>query len=500
MGSVEFSLFLVKNSLIDKADDKFKTIMQWSDVDLFRRPLNFLFPADASDRLDRLLDHDSNTLTNVRFPRVPLRVKTGGYINFDMKMAQTGPDERRLDFYKPNREPGGPSTTPNEPAADMESFFTFVEELLASPFNEDIELTMVSVDALKEESSLSQDDRNTARESIEEKLQSKAVGGKLGKLDDASYGLVTSGGWDEEAFDREMAVVAEKLNLAPALLAAKSANIDLDDRTLPSDKLHQALNHSKNVFLGEVEQTEELNKLSDVVDGIEHNRNLILDALKRYSYRVSSRTIFDTKASSMLAQLQQGKVNLEGHIRSPDEILVMADHPDLSIKHDLAQLEDLIRMRVRRPESDRLKPDFYELCRSTLIQEEFLTELRATLTKHGEKAQNIGFRIKGMPPVKHAGLHWEALNKISAEGHPVWIDRFGDVVVAPEALNCLKSGYIEIPTPLLRKLSEHNDGSTLLTQLIATWRKLYVGVISADLNDQLKIYSQELGITIALED
>ena len=67
MDSVEFSLYLVKNSLIDRADDRFKTIMQWKDVDLFRQPLSFLFPADAHGRVDRLLESRSQLFKDIVF-------------------------------------------------------------------------------------------------------------------------------------------------------------------------------------------------------------------------------------------------------------------------------------------------------------------------------------------------------------------------------------------------------------------------------------------------
>lgn len=501
----EFSLFLVKNSYIDKADDRFKTIMRWKDVDLFRQPLSFLFPADAHDRVERLLDRDDVSLFgNVVFPQVPLRVKTGGYINFDMKVTEKSGGARQLDFFKPgradpqSRESGGAS----EPAADMYSFFNFVEDLLASPFDGDLDLTMVSMEALREsDHSLTDAEKDAAREEFEAGLQRHAVGGKVGKLDEASYGLLTSTGFDEEAFELEMQNVATRLNIPAEKLALKSANMEIDDRDVAPEKLHQALHQARGVFVGEIEDEHGIGKLTGVIDGIEHNRKLIQEALKRYRYRVSPRNVADNLASVSIAVLQQGKVNLEGQIRRPDEIIVLADHPDISIEHDLAQLEDLIRMRVKKPATEREKPDYYELCRSTMIQERFAEELTSMLDRHGEVPERVGFRIKGMPPVRRGGLHWDALNALAAKGHPVWIDRFGDAVVAPEALACLKGGMIEMPPPLMKKLAGHFDGKELMTQLVTTWQAMNVRVVSADLPDyELKTLAQELGITVAVED
>jgi len=497
--SVEFSLYLVKSSLIDRADDRFKAIMQWNDVDLFRQPLSFLFPADAHGRVDRLLESRSELFKNIVFPRVPIRVKTGGYINFDMKMNELPDGERRLDFFKPGK--GDAVAEDAQPPTDMYSFFNFVEGLLSSPYDGEMGLTMVSVEGLRDDSSLSDEEKKSARAEIEGELQAKAIGGKVGKLDEASYGLITKGDFDEDAFEREVALVAEKLDLDPTALAARSANVRIDETDMPGEKLQQALGHSRGVFLGEIEDDKGLHTLSGVIDGIDHNRRLVEGALKKYQYRTSARLVTDNVATTSLSNLQQGKINLEGKIRLPDEILVMADHPDLALQHDIAQLKDLISLRARQAEAEQDKPDFYELCRSTMIQEEFATQLDMMLLEQNVSATSVGFRVRGMPPIKRGGLHWDALNALAAKGHPVWIDRFGDAVVAPEALGCLKNGYIELPPGLLKTLAKHFDGKELMGKLINTWRGLDVTVISADLPDyELKTMAQELGINISVED
>ena len=499
MESVEFSLYLVKSSLIDRADDRFKSIMLWKDVDLFRQPLSFLFPADAHGRVDRLLESRSELFNDIVFPRVPIRVKTGGYINFDMKMNELPGGERRLDFFKPGK--GDNPAQDKKPPTDMYSFFNFVEGLLSSPYDSEMGLTMVSVDGLRDDSSLTDAEKKTARAEIEDGLQSKAIGGKVGKLDEASYGLITKGDFDEEAFEREVALVAEKLDLKPEALATRSANVKIDETDMPGEKIQQALGHSRGVFLGEIEDDKGLHTLSGVIDGIDHNRRLVEGALKKYQYRTSARLVTDNVATTALSNLQQGKINLEGKIRLPDEILVMADHPDLALLHDVAQLKDLISLRSKRPASEQQKPDFYELCRSTMIQPDFASQLDIMLLEQSVNPSCIGFRVRGMPPIKRGGLHWDALNAIAAKGHPVWIDRFGDAVVAPEALGCLKHGYIELPPGLLKTLAKHFDGKELMGKLINTWRDLDVTVVSADLPDyELKTMAQELGINISVED
>jgi len=496
--TVEFSLYLVKNSLIDKADDRFKRIMRWSDVDLFRQPLSFLFPADAHGRVDRLLESRSKLFENIVFPRVPIRVKTGGYINFDMKMNDLADGQRRLDFFKPGN--GETVAASDDPPVDMYSFYNFVEDLLHSPYDGDMGLTMVSVDGLRDGGALSDSERTAARAEIEEGLRAKAIGGKLGKLDEASYGLITRGDFDEADFEREMAVVADKLNLDPQDLGARSANVEIDDRDMAPETLKQALNQSRGIFLGEIEDDAGLSSLSNIVSGIEHNRRLIKDALRNYHYRTSERLVTDNIATSSISVLQQGKVNLEGKIRMPDEIIVMADHPDLALEHDLAQLEDMLRVAGQKAEPER-RLEFYEVCRSSCIQERFFDRLEELVVQYALQCDKIGFRIKGLPPVKRGGLHWDAVNRLAGLGHPVWIDRFGDAVVSADGLECLKHGYIELPPSLMRTLAGHFEGKDLMSKLIETWRGLDVTVVAADLPDyELKTLAQELGVTVTVED
>jgi len=474
--------------------------MRWKDVDVFRQPLSFLFPPDAHDRLDRLLENDSSLFSQVTFPKVPLRVKTGGYINFDMKIDVVDAESRRLEFFKPGKADAEAAALPT---TDMYSFFNFVEKLLESPFDGDLDLTMIDVGALRGGADADLDDaaKKQVREEVEATLKKQAVGGQVGQLDEASYGLLAESGFDEAAFEREMQVVAEKTGISPDKLGIRTDNVQIDDHDISGEQLQKALNHSRGVFLGEVEQEGGLSTLSNVVDGIEHNRRLIQNALKRYNYRTSPRLVNNNTASVSIALLQQGKINLEGKIRQPDEIIVLPDHPDIALAHDVAQLEDLIRVRSKKSADERKKPDFYELCRSTLVQDAFFDKLADILKRTGETAEGVGFRIKGVPPVKRGGVHWDAIQRLADAGHPLWLDRFGDAVVAPEALSCLKGGFIEMPPELMRKLAGHFDGKDMMSKLVETWKALNVGVLSADLPTyELKTTAQELGITISVED
>ena len=502
MSSLEFSLFLVKKSVIEKADKAFRTVMGWSEEDLFRQPASFLFPADAHGRLDKLLENEDPRFDAITYPRVPLRVKAGGYVNFDMKIERQEDENLRLDFYKPGE--AKKTDTSDVETADMYSFFNFVEQLLNTPLDGDLDLTMISMDALRDDSNagLSEEQKDAARADIEAKLKSQAVGGQIGKLDEASYGLISAGDFDEEAFEEELKNVAKKLSIDPEALSSRSAKVKIDDRDIDPDKLRQALNHSRAVFVGEIQDDTELESLSGVLDGIDHNRKLIKEALEQKNYLTSQRSVSDNKENTIsVALLQQGKVNMDRRIMSPDDFIVMADHPDLSFAHDIAQLDRMIRLRVMKSTFEREKPDFYEVCRSTIIQKEFAVELKQMLAKHKEEPRLVGFRIMGLPPVKSNGVHWDALNALAKSGHPLWIDRFGDAVIEGDSLGCLKDGFVEMPASMMRKLAGHFDGKDLMIKLVETWGTRDVRVISADLPDyELKTLAMQLGITFALED
>ncbi|WP_191251291.1 hypothetical protein [Kordiimonas sediminis] len=501
MTQPEFRLFLTPTKLIDRVDDSFIKIMRWSEIDLFRQPIGFLFPADAHGRLEKLMDADMSLFKDIVFPNVPLRVSTGGYINFDMKVVDLEDGKRQLDFYKPGRLDGSASDSAAGPT-DMYSFFNFVEKLLASPYDGDMGVTMVDVGGLRDDSILDEAQKAEVKKEVEATLKRQALGGHVGMLDDASYGLITTGDFDEESFEKELATVATKLNINPAVLGARSANIKVDDREIDPKELRQALNHSRGVFLGEIESKDDLESLTGVLDGIKHNRRLIEDALREYKYRTSPRLVMDNVATVSLAVLQQGKVNLERQLRLPSEIIVMEDHPDLAYAHDMAQLEELIRMKMRRDDpSEREKVEFYDLCRSTLALPDFETKLQGMITQNRGEARLIGFRIKGMPPVKRGGIHWDVVKRLAKQGHPVWVDRFGDAVVDPGAMTFLQGGFVEMPHDMMKKLAGHFDGKEMMAKLVETWKALNVQVLSADLpNYEMKTLAQQLGISVSVAD
>ncbi len=496
---LEFSITLNDAGLIETSSKSFSAILQWKDVDVFRRPLSFLFPPDAHGRVDRLVA-SKTIMENVVFPSVPVRFKPGGFINFDMKMKEMSAGKRHLEFYKP----GGASVNKNESSqsnTDMYSFFNFVERLLDSPFDGDLDMTMIEVEALRDEM-LSEEEKKAVRNEVEENLKTHAVGGELGQLDEASYGLIVSGGFDEEAFEAELVKVAENLDIDPALMGIRSANVTIDDRDLEPETLRTALSHSRGLFVGEVEgDMAALESLTAVVDGVNHNRNLVLDAIKKYQFRISERLMMDNVASISVAALQQGKVNIDGRLRLPDEIIVLPDHPDIALEHDLAQLDEFSRVRAHRKAEDQDRPDFYELCRSCLVQDAFLGGLKDILDRHSLPAEKLGFRLKGMPPSKRGGPHWQAAKSLIEAGHPVWLDRFGDAVTDPSLYDFLQGGYVELPAEILSRLSNHFDGADIMSALIEKWQANSVGVLMVDLkNIKLKTLAQEMGVRLSVLD
>ncbi len=512
MTDPELSILIDDNAAIVSVDDRFKAIMKWTDIDLFRQPFTYLLPPDAHGRMEKLFAGDTGLFNQILFPRVPLRVKTGGYINFDMRIKQGGESGRWLEFFKPmphqnTHKNTGPASKANDlqPASDLYSFFNFVERLLESPFEGDVALTMLDITALREDGAggLSDADKTAVRTEIETTLAAQALGGHVGQFDEASYGLLTSSDFDEDAFEAELKNVAQALNINPDKLGVRRHDMALDDRSLPAKDLHQALNHSKSAFLGELDSGFSLDSLSSVVDGVAHNCNLIREALKKYQYLLSERTVLDNRELISVAVLFEGKVNLEGQIRLPDEIIVMVDHPQLAFDHDMAQLKDLLdKLDKEIDRTDKIQRlHFYGLCRSTLLHDRFLDGLADMLQKAGTPPNQLGFRIQGLPPRKRGGPHWDAIGTLSQIGHPLWLDRFGDAVVDTALLQQLSGGLIEAPAVLMRKLAAHFDGKDLMEKLIATWHGANVKVLAADMPDYaMKELAQSLGIKFSLSD
>ncbi len=504
MGSEAFIIKLNKAGKIAPDDKRIAEILRWQNIDLFMQPLSFIFPPDAHGRVDALIESAGN-FENVIFPRVPLRYKPGGYINFDMKFVKHDDETSSLEFYKPGEDCH--ESNVEVATTDMYSFFNFVGELLNSPLEGNLAVTMVEVEGLRAGSGLTNDEQASIRSEVESQLKKQAVGGKLGKLDEASYGLLSGGDFDEEAFEKELAAAAVKLNIAPDALGVRAAKVKIDDREIDSATLKMALSHSRSIFLGEIDSDVELGNLSDVISGIQHNCNLVTDAIKKFQYMVISRQIYDAKESISRAVLQQGKVNIDGRITLPGKLIVLYDHPDIAYSHDMAQIDEMMRVIKFTINSNPSvhyndgKLDYYELCRSTLLKESFINDLSAILKKHGQATSMLGFRILEMPPSKKGGVHWETLLKLTGLGHSLWIDRFGDAVIDESLMKMLHGGYIEMPLQVMKKLAGHFDGKDMMTQLVSTWSSKGVGVVAADLPDiKMKQLANDIGIKLNLKD
>lgn len=504
MSSEAFIIKLNKAGKIAPDDKRIAQILRWQNIDLFMQPLSFIFPPDAHGRVDALFEAGEN-FENVTFPRVPLRYKPGGYINFDMKMIVNEDGSRTMQFFKPGSDAG--ESNVDVATTDMYSFFNFVGELLNSPLDGDLEVDMIEVEGLKAGNGISPDDQAIIRDKVESELKKKAVGGKLGKLDEASYGLLSGGDFDEEAFEKEIIAAAAKLNISSEALGVRAARVKIDDREIDPDTLKMALSHSRSIFLGEIDSDEELGNLSDVISGIQHNCNLVKDAIKKFQFMTIDRQIFDAKESVSKAVLKQGKVTIDGRVTLPGKLIVMTDHPDIAYDHDLAQLDELLRVMkftINNNPNDHYndgKLDYYEICRSTLLNPAFLNDLNALLKSYGQPATMLGFRVLEMPPAKKGGMHWKSLKKLAAAGHILWIDRFGDAVIDESLMKLLSGGMVEMPLQVMKTLAAHFDGKDMMIKLVQTWSGKGVGVVSADMPDmKMKQLAHDIGIGLNLED
>lgn len=496
----------VTDNMLDPQDQRLSRVLGWKDFDLFRQPVEFLFPPDAHGRIGKLFSSD-RPLEQVVFPKVPLRYHAGGYINFDMTLSKTTDGDWRLDFFKPDTgttAQEGQQGADTVATQDMSGFFNFVQDILESPFDGDIDMSFVEVAGLRQESDLSDENRRSLRENVEKELKSQAVGGRIGKIDNATYGFLTTGEFEEEAFEEELRGAAEKLGIASEDLGVRSRQIAIDEKDLSREQMTQALGQAAKSFTGEIEDDPTATRLSAVISGLEHHLNLIKSALRQYDFRAGKRLIFRAQDNQRTAILVEGKVGIDGHYRRPDELVNMVDHADLALDHDLAQLEDIIRLqgmdaRKAIAKGQSVVPIYYNLCRACLLSPDFISRLSALIKGAGLTPDQIGLRLKGLPPIKRGGPHWDCITQLKTLGFRIWVDRFGDAVSGDKLTNLLEFGMIEMPQILLKKLVHHYDGKDLIKNLVSVWQAKNVTVVSADFTEEKwKRQSLDAGIGIYL--
>ncbi|WND02476.1 EAL domain-containing protein [Temperatibacter marinus] len=496
--SSEFSISVTETHLLDPSDGRLSKILGWEEYDLFRQPVEFLFPPDAHSRLQKLLAAERK-LDHVVFPKVPLRYHAGGYINFDMQITSNDDGSWLFEFFKVAKGSGQPTPSAEHiPAQEIYAFFDFVQAVLESPYEGDLDMAMIQVSGLREGAGLSPDQREKVRDTVEEELKNQAIGGRIGQVDEATYSLLTGGDFHEELFHEEVENAAKSLGLSLEELGVKSRTVAIDDPTLPADQMQKALSQATFAFSGHIDDMADARSITEVVSGIEHHVNLIKAALNAYGYRIGKRQASYAVAGQKFAFLLEGKVDIDGHFRRPDELINLVDHADLALEHDLKQIEEVLRQLAVQKDSSQDKI-FYDLCRSCLLVPDFHERLNDLLEKYLIMPSQIGLRIMGVPPIKRGGPHWQTIKRIRKKGILLWTDRFGDAVTDEELAPLLKEGVIEMPASLLKKLISHFDGKDLITQLVKVWQSKSVWVVLENIEDEKwKRQALEAGIEIYL--
>ncbi len=495
--SPEFCLTLYPDGRIRKMEDAMTRILGWKAEDVFGLAFSTLLPLDAQNRMDMLWEKAAE-LDGVTMPRVPLRHQSGnGYINFDIGIAADA-DAIALTVFKPAK------TAAKEPVPepeDTEAFFAFVESVVNGGEAGAAGLAMVNMPGLVD-GSVSADKAAELRAGIEDTLRQKAVGGKIGRLDDAAYAFLTEDKFDQEELEKDIAKTTKRLEVNAAELGLVTQGLEVDQKNIDPKVLRNALNHARGVFLGEVEGREE-HTLTDMINGIEHHRRLILSALKEHGFRTTPREIRDGRTNTQIGVLHQPKMIIDTKIRFAGDLIVLRDHADVAAEHDLTIFTEFLRLfslqedekRARRPRA------FFELCVVNLADAGFIGKLLTLTSQYAQDARGLGFRIRHLPSLRAGGAAWQGLDRLVEAGFFAWIDRFADVVTDEGLMQKVQGGMVEVSAKFLDRIAGHPDGRGLTMQLIDVWQSKGVTLLSADLEtDERKLLAHELGLYIALAD
>ena len=498
----EFWITLYPDGRIRRADKAITRILGWRPEQIFGLPLSHLLPFDAQSRMELLWENDG-FLNGLTLPKVPLRHANGaGYINFDMQVSvDEASGDRRLDVFKPAQESA--AEEPMEEPLGTEEFFDFVDSVVRGEGDGAKDLAMVDVAGLREGglgAKLGAEKEAALTAGIEAAIRDKALDGKVGKIDEAAYAFLTEDSFDREELERELAAAAKQLQVNADDLGLKTKGLEIDQRDLDSDTLKQALNHARGVFLGEIDGRDD-QTLSDVIDGVEHHRRLIRDALDAHKHRTTPREVRDGRTNVRLAVLHQPKVLIDNRIRFADELIVLRDHPDLAAKHDLTIFAEFLRLRTLAEDKERRVPGMFELCFVNLKNAEYISEIIDLFRSKKIRPGEIGFRIRLMPSLRGGGAAWDGFRRLARAGFPLWIDRFGDVVTDEDLMHQVTGGMVELSARTLDRIAAHPEGKALTIRLIETWRRKGVTLLSADLvKYERKELAQKLGLTVALAD
>lgn len=416
-----------------------------------------------------------------------LRILSGGDQEavFDVTIQPAGPDKFWILFA-----PAAGQEAIQGPVA-KENFLTAVAETLGLPDAPAMQMVMLDFEALRDaelSEKLGDSGMREVRKSIEGALTEAAVDGQVGRLDATSYGVLSPVGQDKDAMVASVADATEKLGVSKTELGATAQSVTLDaEEGAEAESVRGLLSHAAHKFYQSVRKGTPFGAatLTEVSEEVQQAITIIETALQRGDVTVEAREVRRIADGHVSLCLAHGALIFGDEAVPPDQLIVLADHPELCGRYDRTIVA---AAAASVPDGGSATPIIVDIDATTLETGE-AGRIAAEMKIAGYK---IGFRPHGIDMAASRSKGARQVYQLLKDGVPVWLMNFSTAISKTRRL---RGAYVEVSATFLRDLSNQPERNMLLARFLKIWHEVEVSLVALNVDSKnLASFMGKLGI------
>ena len=365
----------------------------------------------------------------------------------------------------------------------------------------DTKLTLLQLDGLDRLSSQVDDaTRNGMLADIGAYLRSESYGGdSVGRLDGEKYGFVHDSSVDLDEVSQTIQQLSRSIDPAGDGIGFQGSTLDLtSDEAISDVDAGQILVYAINQFADSTSEFS-IKSLSDGLDQLLSNTKERVNALKTTLARSEFQFVFQG-----IYSLRDGNVHhYEVLSRFPDEkdtlkVITFAENVGLIQELDLAVCARVIRLMQEQDAHGTALRLSVNLSGRSLVNEIFITNLRAMLSRIGQLRRNLLLEVTETSKIDDLAQANNIIQDFRRDGHRVCLDDFGAGAASFQYLQALAVDFVKIDGAYVQKVLNRPRDAAILKAMVGVSKDLRMQTIAEciETKEQLQ-FVNKLGVDYA---
>ncbi len=331
-------------------------------------------------------------------------------------------------------------------------------------------------------------------------LRSESYGGdSVGRLDDEKYGFVHDSSVDLDEVSQTIHQLSKSIDPSGDGIGFQGSTLDLTSEEAISDvDAGQILVYAINQFADTTSEFS-IKSLSDGLDQLLSNTKDRVNALKTTLARSEFQFVFQG-----IYSLRDGNVHhYEVLSRFPDEkdtLKVITFAEDVGLIHDLdlAVCARVIRLMQEQDAHGTALRLSVNLSGRSLVNEVFITNLRAMLARIGQLRRNLLLEVTETSKIDDLVQANNIIQDFRRDGHRVCLDDFGAGAASFQYLQALAVDFVKIDGVYVQKVLNRPRDAAILKAMVGVSKDLRMQTIAEciETKEQLQ-FVNKLGVDYA---